>query len=66
MPLIEALDRLDRIELVGAPAKATLSIASASLDRLHGLGVFVDGRLALLVSDPDLSARQLQAMVSLV
>jgi hypothetical protein len=65
LPLIEALDRLDRIELIGASSKATLTFGSASLDRLNGLGVFVDGRLAVLVADPEISTRQLQAMVSL-
>lgn len=65
LPLIEALDRLDRIELIGASSKAKLSFGTASVDRLNGLGVFVDSRLALLVSDLDLRVGQLQAMVTL-
>jgi hypothetical protein len=64
-PLIEALDRIDRIELIGAAPKAELSFDTASLDGLNGVGVFVDRRLAVLVADPWLSIRQLQTMVSL-
>lgn len=65
VPLIEALDRVDRIELVGAPRQAALSVSSTRLDGVDGLGVSLNGRLAVVVADPWLSARQLEGLLVL-
>lgn len=65
VPLIEALDRVDRIELLGALRKARISIASTRLDGLEGLGVSLNGRLSAVVADPWITARQLDDLIVL-
>lgn len=65
VPLIEALDRVDRIELVGSPRQAAIAVSPTRLDGLDGLGVLLNGRLAVVVADPWLSARQLEALIVL-
>ena len=65
VPLIEALDRQDRIELLGMPRKAELVVSPTRLDGLEGLGVSVHGRLAMLVADPWITARQLENLIVL-
>ena len=65
VPLIEALDRVDRIELVEAPRQAAIALSRTRLDGLDGLGVSLNGQLVLVVADPWLSARQLEALIVL-
>ena len=65
IPLIEALDLSDRIVLGGVRANSKITFSSATLDRLDGLGVFLDHRLALLVADPYLTIRQMSSIVTI-
>jgi len=65
IPLLEALDPIDRVALSGA-ADRRVVVRASSLDGLSGLGVFVDQRLAVLVADPWLSRSELAGMVSIV
>ncbi len=65
IPLLEALDPIDRIELSGVGSRA-VSVRAAKLDGLSGLGIRVDRQLVGLVADPWLSAAQLQEMLVVV
>ena len=65
IPLLEALDPIDRIELTDVGGRA-VSVRAAKLDGLSGLGIHVDRQLVGLVADPWLSAAQLQQMVVVV
>ena len=65
IPLIEALDPIDRIELTGVGSRA-VSVRAARLDGLSGLGVHVNHQLVGLVADPWLSASQLQDLLVVI
>jgi hypothetical protein len=65
IPLIEALDPDDRLELTGV-GKGRLSVSSAQLDGLAGVGLSLDQRLFALVADPWLSVSQVRGMLVVV
>ncbi len=62
IPLIEAMDRFDRLELLGTQ-RAAVQVQAASLDGLAGHGVFVDGQMAVLVADPWLRRNQIAGLL---
>jgi hypothetical protein len=64
-PVLEALDRRDRIELTGV-AGGALAVKPATVGGLSGLGVHVDQGLVGLVTDPWLTISQLQDMLVVV
>ena len=65
IPLFEALDPIDRLELTGVGSSA-VSVRTARLDGLSGLGVHVNRQLVGLVADPWLNASQLQDMLVVI